>query len=177
MPYIFRTYLTKVDPENPKKRIFIRDSKGRKVAHKRWRFEYIDWQGKRRTGTGYESKVESEKLANFIQAQQDEIRKGYRPVPKSSDKHAKRPFSEVVNEYLAWGNSQGGRGGRPWSEWHAYKRKMYLEWWGKRLSLETLSDLNGILPKVESALRELQESGLSGKTLMNYAEALKSFCK
>ncbi len=52
------------------------------------------------------------------------------------------------------------------------------------MNLDRLSDLNGILPEVEKALRDLQRHGhentgrpVSGKTLRNYAECLRSFCR
>jgi len=144
--------------------------------HSRWRFQYTDWRGNRRTASGTASKPETEKLAARVQAQQEEIRKGYRPQPKAIDKHASRPFGEVVEEYLSWGKSQGGRGGRPWSKRHAALRRSLLIWWHKHLGLETLSELDCILPAVEGALRELQDAGKSGKTIENHSEALKSLC-
>jgi integrase/recombinase XerD len=39
-----------------------------------------------------------------------------------------------------------------------------------------LADVEGILPRVEEALRALQAQGRAGKTLANYAEALTAFC-
>ena len=44
------------------------------------------------------------------------------------------------------------------------------------MDLKILGDLDGILPKVEAALRELHTKGQAGKTIMNLAEALTSFC-
>ena len=76
-----------------------------------------------------------------------------------------------------WGEAQGGRGGRPWSDLHAQRRRNSLESWQERLHLETLADLDGILPRVEQALRERQSHGLAGKTLQNDVEALKAFCR
>ena len=60
---------------------------------------------------------------------------------------------------------------------HAYTKRKYLAYWQKRLNLETVSDLGGILPRVEAALREFEAEGRSGKYLMNYADAIKSFCR
>jgi integrase len=82
----------------------------------------------------------------------------------------------VVEEYLSWGEAQGGRGGRPWSRPHARNRRTCLSWWQESLGLETLADLEGILPRVEKALRELQGEGKAGKTLANHAEALHALC-
>jgi len=115
-------------------------------------------------------------LALRVQAEQDEIRKGYRPPPEASDKHRKRPFAEVRDEYFSWGESQGGRRGRPWSERYAGGVCRVLTWWEKRLGLVALGDLDGVLPRVEEALRELQAQGLTGKTVSDRAGTLKWFC-
>ena len=53
-------------------------------------------------------------------------------------------------------------------------RRSHLQWWQELLGRETLADLNGILPRVEASLRELRNAGRSGKTLQNFAEALKN---
>ncbi len=81
-----------------------------------------------------------------------------------------------MDEYLAWGESKGGRGGLPWGDVHARMRKAHLQWWKEQLGLTTLGELYGILPRVESILRDIQKEGLSGKTLQNYSEALCAFC-
>lgn len=56
------------------------------------------------------------------------------------------------------------------------------------MGLATLADLQGILPRVEEALRELQQGGradvhkrhkrggLAGKSLNAYADSLRAFC-
>lgn len=156
MPYLFQS----------------KDSDGR--SHPRWRFQYTDWKGKRRTATGTTSESETRKLALAVQSEQDAIRRGWKPAPKVSDRP--RPFGDVVDEYLAWGATQGGRGGRPWGRTHQRMRKMHLAWWQERLGCELLSDLNGALGGVERALRELETAGKSGKTLQNYSEAIAAFC-
>ncbi|HEY3324258.1 MAG TPA: hypothetical protein VGP72_27655 [Planctomycetota bacterium] len=156
MPTIFQTF----------------DKSGR--PHPRWRFKYIDYTGKRKTATGATTKSETIKLANKVQADNDAIRKGWRPPPKPSEKQ--RPFAEVVAEYLAWGKSQGGHGGRPWSDGHARLRETHLHYWADALAIELLSELVGCLPRAEAALRELQSKGRAGKTLQNRAEALAALC-
>jgi len=77
---------------------------------------------------------------------------------------------------MAWGQSQGGLKGRPWSADHARKRQQHLAWWIGKLNLEALADLKQTLPRVEKMLRELQDSGRAGKTLHNYREGICSFC-
>ena len=145
------------------------------VPHRNWRFKYIDYQGERKTATGLPTKEQTKKLANKIQMEQDEIRNGLRPAPKESDKP--RPFEVVVAEYLAWGESQGGHGGRPWSDEHLKPKQRHLKFWKNELQLDGLSDLTGCLARVEEALRKLQARGRSGKTIQNYAEALASLCE
>ena len=142
--------------------------------HPKWRFKFFNFNGKRITRTGFTSKADTKKLAAKIEAEQDAIRKGLLPKPKESSKP--RLFSEVINEYLAWGESQGGRGGRPWSNVHFRLLRLRIGFWQKQLKLDWLADLNGILPSVEAGLRELQAKGLAGKTLQHYASTLTAFC-
>jgi len=144
--------------------------------HPKWRFQYTDYQGVRHTGTGSTSKSETEKLANKIEAEHDEIRKGYRPALSQTDKHASDAYSELVAEYLSWGTAQGGRKGTPWTKKHLNERNVQLKWWGEQLHFKSLGDLRGILSPVEDALRSLQKKGLAGKTLNKYADSLQSFC-
>ncbi|MEK7793246.1 MAG: hypothetical protein AAB353_01885 [Candidatus Hydrogenedentota bacterium] len=63
-------------------RVFRADGQG---SDGDWSFEYTDWQGKRRVGIGTESKVETQHLAERVQAEHDAIRQGMsRPGSKSS---------------------------------------------------------------------------------------------
>jgi len=137
---------------------------------------YVDATGKRRFFTGTRSRAETKRMAERLEDEHRQVRLGYRPAPRSADKHRRRPISEIKDEYLAWGRSQGGRGGRPWSKTHSRNRTTRLEWWFARLGLGSLVDLDRILPRVEAALRDLQAKGRAGKTLANYAEAIGAFC-
>ena len=137
---------------------------------------YMDHTGRRVFFIGTRKQAETRRMAEGLEDQHRQIRLGYRPVPKSAVTHAKRSFREVADEYLAWGKSQGGRGGRPWGKGHAYGRQSQLKWWQCRLGLLTLADLDCVLPRVEDALRELLDAGRTGKTLNNYAESLRAFC-
>ena len=175
MATVFRTHKTTTDPATGK-RVKVTDSKGRPVPHPKYRIEYTDWTGKRKVQTGTTDKRETERIAARLEADADAIRKGWKEPPKQSDKAKARPFADVVAEYLQWGAASGGRRGHGWSEGHFRMRRTHLAWWGERLGINTLSDLDGILPKAEKALRELQAEGKSGKTLSNTAEALKAFC-
>jgi hypothetical protein len=136
---------------------------------------YTDYTGKRRyftTQTRSEAKKESQRL----ESEHSLVRKGIRPVPSSADQHRHRCVKEVVQEYLDWGAAQGGRKGMPWSPKHRSNRKAQLERWVKTLGLQSLADLNGILPRIEKGLRQLQADGKTGKTIANNAESLAAFC-
>lgn len=156
MPYVYRRKLKDGSPNRP------------------YSIQYKDYRGIRRTAMGTTSKSETEKLARQIQIDQDLIRKGLRPPPRESDKL--RPFREVAKEYRTWGESQGGRGGNGWNRTHRRMRAYFLKRWKEVLRLEWLSDLVGILHKVETALRKLKVEGKSGKTLQNYSDGLAAFC-
>jgi len=138
---------------------------------------FVDSNGKRKFFTGVHNRAETLSMAQRLEDDHKQVRLGYRPAPKSYDKQRCRPFVEVTAEYCSWGESQGGRGGRSWSEDHARKRRTGLDWWQKQLGVDTLADLDDILSRVEAALRRLQEDGRSGKTLQNYAGVLKGFCR
>ncbi|MBN2130873.1 MAG: tyrosine-type recombinase/integrase [Sedimentisphaerales bacterium] len=143
--------------------------------HPRWHYEIRSWEGRRVKGTGTTSKAETLKLALREQALQDEIRKGLRPMPKVSD--VARRFVDVAKEYCEWGEAQGGHHGYPWGKDHAWKRRTQLSWWRETLKFETLSDLEGILPRVEQILRQMVKAGKAGKTVTSYGETLSAFCK
>jgi len=137
---------------------------------------FIDMKGRQKFFAGTRSKSETLRIAERLEDEHRQIRLGYRPVPSSAEKHAKRSIGEVIDEFLAWGQAQGGIGGRPWGTGHARMREAHLTWWKNRLGLNTLADVPDVLARAEAALRELQEAGLSGKTLQNYRDALGTFC-
>ena len=137
---------------------------------------FTDAAGKRQFFTGTSDRKGTLSIARGLEDNHRQIRLGYRDAPTSAQKNKTRPFDEVVVEYLAWGTSQGGWRGRPWSEKHSYKRRTHLLWWKDQLRLETLADLDGMLPRVEKAVRRLVKEGKTGKTQSNYAEALHAFC-
>jgi len=140
-----------------------------------WQAWYTDYTGKKRFFT-MDSKRDAHQKAHVLEDEHRQIRDGLRPLPDAMERHKKRPFEEVVREYIAWGEAQGGRGGRPWGATHARMRKAHLAWWQERLGLLSLKDVHGTLPRVEKALRELQRRGRAGKTIMNYQEALAALC-
>ena len=137
---------------------------------------FINAHGKRTYFRGTTSKAKTRQMANRLEDEHRQIRLGYRPAPQSAEKHRSRLYAEIMAEYLAWGEAQGGRGGRPWGATHARNRRMHLGWWQKCLGINSLVDLDGILPRVEKELQKLQSKGRTGKTISNYAEALGAFC-
>jgi integrase len=159
MPYVFKTY------------------RADGTAHARWRFQYTDWRGKRRTATGTTSEPETLKIALRKEADEYDIRKGIRPPKSISATHAMRDIEEIIREYIAWGGTLGGRRGRSWSRTHARMRAAQLQWWVSHLKIECLADLPGILPKVESGLRSFLETGRTRRTTQSYAETLHGFCR
>ncbi len=137
---------------------------------------FLNMNGQRVFFTGTHDRRETLRMGEKLEDEHRQIRLGYREPPRSASKYKARPFAEVKDEYLAWGKTQGGIGGRPWSAKHAYYKATYLAWWVERLHFETMGDLDGILSKVENSLRDLKAKGKAGKSLLNYSEALKSFC-
>ena len=142
----------------------------------KYRGWYTDHRARQKNFIGTQKKAETLYMARKFEDEHRQIRLGYRTAPTTADGHQLRSFTVVMEEYLAWGEAQGGRGGRAWSTPHARNRRTSLEGWKERLSLETLADLEGILPRVEKALRTLQAEGKAGKTIANHAEALHAFC-
>ena len=137
---------------------------------------FVDFTGKRKFFTGTHRKIETLKIAQRLEDEAKQIRLGYRPVPKSALKYRNKPFQEAAAEYLAWGRMQGGRRAGPWGKVHADKKERDLKLWQQTLGIETLSSLDGILPRVEAVLRELNDQGRAGRTLRNIADAITTFC-
>ena len=153
------------------------------LSNGRYQGWYNDQAGKRVFFTGTKKKSETKRIAQQLDDEHRMVRLGFRPAFSAGSKNADRSFRVVVEEYLAWGDDQGGRAGRPWGRTHARERRNKLAYWEEKLGLKTLDDLKGCLPRVEAALRDLRsagrsgrQSGLAGKTVANYAETIHSFC-
>lgn len=144
--------------------------------YEKYRYTFKDYTGRRRTGTGTRRKAETEDIAQEVERRHERIRKGLEPPPNSAQRYETARFSGVVEQYLAWGKAQGGRGGRPWAEAHTRMRRAHLTWWADALELEIMRDLRGCLPRAEAALRRLRDRGRAGATVNNYGEALQAFC-
>jgi len=150
----------------------------RKKPKKSGKFQawFFDFTGKRKFFTGTQRKSETLKIAQRLEDEHKQIRLGYKPVPKSAQKHRNKPFEEAAAEYVAWGRMQGGRRGGPWGKVHSDKKERHLKLWQETLGIATLGDLDGILPRVEAVLRELNEQGRAVRTIRNIADAITTFC-
>ena len=133
--------------------------------------------GRRKTVkfTGTQSRRETVAIAQERQVHEDRIGAGLAPAPE--DRQPWRDFVETVQDYLAYGESQGGRGGRPWGRIHARNQRSRLAWWHEQIGFRTLQDLMGALRPVETALVRLRDRGRTSKTLRDYQESLQSFCR
>ena len=136
---------------------------------------FTDMAGKRTYFVGTRSRSDTLRMAQRFEDEHRQIRLGYRPAPRSSDRHQARPVADVVQEYLAWGQLQGGRQGYPWSATHLRNRRKHLPWWQQTLGLAVLGDLPDILPQVEAAIQRLSLDH-SSKTVAHYVESLAAFC-
>ena len=144
-----------------------------------YHFKYRDEQGKRRTGTGTADREETERLAIEKQtACNIEHDRQARPEnkPRSWQVHASRPFNDVRDEYIQWGKAQGGREGYGWEAHHAHNRETMLNWWGDKLGLHYLADVDGVLARVEAEVRTLKRT-LTDKSIGEYVGSLKAFCR
>lgn len=122
---------------------------------------YLDWRGERVFFAGTPNKAETRRMAKHLEDQHSQIRLGLRPPPSSVNKNCKRPFGEVRDEYLEWGQMQGGRNRKPWSAKHYHNRSVQLEWWSTQLNFELLGEVAtaDLLGRIEKAL-ELGSNGV-----------------
>lgn len=139
-----------------------------------WRIQYRDWAGRKRKVKGHLSKSQTNKLATDLESRHALARKG--EIEPPCRKRNNIAFETTVQEYLAWGDAQGGRGGRPWGKGHADTRHGHMRWWKEKLNPSTLADLEGCHPAVEKHLRKLMEEGRSGRTVAQYMETITAFC-
>lgn len=145
------------------------------TPHPKWKYQYKDRWNRKRTATGYMSKRDTERLANRIEEDERQIRQGIKEVPKPCA--VDHDIHTVVQDYLNWGNTCGGREGNPWGKKHALERKSKLTWWIDQLNLKKLKDLKTGLTSVEKLLQNLKGENKSNKTIANYAEAIHAFCE
>ena len=152
-----------------------------KTKDGKWRAWYrshlLGSDGRRKTlkFTGTQSRRETLALAQERQVHEDRIAAGLTPAPE--DRQPWRDFVETAREYLAYGESIGGRGGRPWGRVHARNQRARLAWWHEEIGFRTLEDLMNALQSVEASLVRLRDRGRTSKTLRDYQESLQTFCR
>lgn len=136
-----------------------------------------DGKKKRIDFKGTASKTETLNIARMKEDEHRRILLGYKEAPAIAERHKETAYAEIVAEYIAWGEAQGGRNGYPWNNAHANRVHSQLErFWPKALSLEIMGDLYGIVPGVEKAIQQLIEAGKNGKTINLNIGILKAFC-
>ena len=146
---------------------------GRKYADGTWRIWYMDGTGKQKFARGTRFKRESRQLAKALEIRERNASLGYHPAPPAQEVHRGEPIDDIMADYLAWGDTQGGLIGGSWSTAHAAEKRAKLGYWKEKLGLEFVGDLRGKLPVAEACLRELK-AGRTNKTLNGYIDALKS---
>jgi len=145
----------------------------------KYRGGYVNRDGKRITFMGTFKKSTTLEAARAFEAEEREIRLKLRAAPGPEVKHANRPIGEAIKEYIAYGRSQGGKRGAPWSFDHARKRESQLNWWIKKLHVTVLGDLaaENILGRAQQIVQqELQSKGRVGRTCSSYRESIVVFC-
>ena len=97
-------------------------------------------------------------------------------APKPSDQI--RDIGDLIEQYIQWGSTQGGRRGHPWGPDHLRKRTAELAWWRAELRLKCQVDLLDCQTKVERVIHRIHVvKGLTGKTTWNKVDSLMSFCR
>ncbi|MCY4515435.1 MAG: tyrosine-type recombinase/integrase, partial [Candidatus Tectomicrobia bacterium] len=146
---------------------------GRKYADGTWRIWYMDGAGKQKFAKGTRSKRESRQLAKALETRERSWGLVPQAAPMTQDRHRGEPIDDIVADYMAWGETQGGLIGGSWSTTHAAEKRAKLGYWKEKLGLEFVGDLRGKLSAAEACLRELKP-GRTNKTLNGYIDALKS---
>jgi hypothetical protein len=142
---------------------------------KAWRFKYKDFAGRWRYGIGWPDKLKTTQHAQELEAEHRAIRNGEKPFPSQRRNGLTEPVAQVISDYLAWGKTQGGRGGRPWDDQNARLKKNYLDWWVQKLHLDVLGDIQ--LDPVEKVVTELVDAGdLAPKSVALRVEPLRCLC-
>jgi len=177
MAHVYKTVKKRRDKVTGKW-VPVLDEKGNEIPHDYFRAEIRMADGRRTTVTiPTRNRTEARRQANLMQLKQDQIKAGERPLPMPVEEKVSKDIHEAAEEYLRWGECQGGRGGRPWAGEHARTRRLRMKAWIKRLSLITVDDLLNILPEVEKECHARLKAGISGKTIKHEVETLTSFIR
>ena len=150
----------------------------RKLRSGTWQGWYQHYEGRRAYFTLTHTAARREVLtaAQALAVEHAKIRLGVLPRPDQQHAALARPIEEVITEYLAWAEVQGGRGGRPWSREHAQVTAQ-LAWWQTQLQVRTLDDCLSILPRVERIVQTLTSQGFSSQTVKHRRNAIATFLR
>src|SRR5262245_49702348 len=109
----------------------------RKLRSGTWQGWFTDADGKRQFHTLGRTASRRAVLQTVqeLEITHKQIRLGVLPRPHPQPQALTRPIAEVIAEYLAWGQSQGGRGGRPMAAGHVRALRRHLMWWQQQLPL------------------------------------------
>ena len=151
----------------------------RRLPSGTWQGIYKDFDGKRRWKTLTSTATRRDVLTTFqaLELRDAKISLGVLPRPDQQHGALARPIGDVVADYLAWGQSQGSAGGRPWTATHLRVRTKQLTQWQAVLGLTRLGQCEGILPRVEQVLRQEEARGLSSQSRKHLASALMAFLR
>ena len=139
-----------------------------------WRYKYKNLAGQWCYGIGWTDKKKTRDHANSVEGDHRAVRTGEKAAPLSWLKTRNKPISEVIEGYLAWGRTQGGRYGRPWDKQNARLKEIDLKWWTDELGLTILGDIN--LHRVEKAAQALLATKKTPKTVALRVEPLRCLC-
>ncbi len=116
---------------------------------------YRDYTGRRVFFVGTPSRQETKQIAQQLEAEHRQIVLGTKPPPTAPARHRRRPFLEVVDEYVSWGKAFGRSDGKGWTARWAGDVDGCLHKWANTLSIEVLADVSVL--EDEPQLKKLRE--------------------
>jgi integrase len=136
-------------------------------------FKFKDANGRWVERKGWNSLKKTRAEACALESDHRAVANGDKAAPPSWLKNRRKSITEVIESYLSWGRTSGGRYGRPWDDQNAALKEANLDYWVRELGLATLGDIQ--LHRVEPVISEMLKTK-APKTVYRYAEALRSLC-
>jgi integrase len=94
-----------------------------------------------------------------------------------------RTVESLFDEYMTWGKSQGGRGGRPWDDHYACVVEQRLRWWIDGLGIwycaldeAKTGDYERLIPRLTGSPKTRRDYILAVKTFIKWCLA-REYCK
>ena len=145
----------------------------------KWELNYYDSNGRQYFKTIPAAGVPKKDAKMFAEQMESQQRRSDLGLDDGAVRERMKvlPMSDVITEYLAWGNNRGGHGGQPWSATHAMLKEKHLRWWTEVLKLHVVADLELQKGPVNGQLVALTAEKRSTKTQRNMLGALTSFCQ